>query len=248
MPKLLVCQHAAHEVLGTLDPLLRSSGFRIRYVNFARHPDAQPTLDGYHGLVLLGGPMNVDETERYPHLSVEKDLVRRALDRRMPVLGICLGAQLIARALGAEVTRSAVKEIGWYEAIPTPAGRTDRIVRHFGESARVFQWHGDTFAIPEGAVHLVSGNGCPNQAFRFGDNVYALQFHLEVDERMIARWLRVPEMRRELEESRPPFDAEKIRKETQEHIHSLRQLGERAFGEFLRLFGDRPRVRVLPSR
>ena len=91
MPKLLVLQHAAREVLGTLDPLLRSEGFRIRYVNFARHPDARPALDGYDGLIVLGGPMNVDETDVHPHLLHELAVRREALERGCPVLGICLG-------------------------------------------------------------------------------------------------------------------------------------------------------------
>ena len=96
MPKLLVLQHVAHEILGTLDPLLRSYGFRNRYVNFDREPEAQPTLDGYHGLAVLGGPMNVDQTDRYPHLATEIEVIHQALEREVPVLGICLGAQLVA--------------------------------------------------------------------------------------------------------------------------------------------------------
>jgi GMP synthase (glutamine-hydrolysing) len=248
MPKLLVCQHVPYEILGTLDPLLRDSGFRIRYVNFGRHSDARPRLDGYQGLIVLGGPMNVDETDRYPHLGVEMDLVREAVDRGLPVLGICLGAQLIARALGADVGRAPEKEIGWYEVRPTPEGRGDPLVGHFGEREHIFQWHGDTFEIPDGAEHLVDAPGCPNQAFRVGQNVYGFQFHLEVDESMVARWLRVPAMRREIEELGSDRDPETILRETSERIHELRQLSDRTFGEFVRLFGERPRPRILPSR
>ena len=99
MPKLLVLQHAAREVLGTLDPLLRSEGFRIRYVNFARHPDARPALDGYDGLIVLGGPMNVDETDVHPHLLHELAVLREALERGCPVLGICLGSPGIPESI-----------------------------------------------------------------------------------------------------------------------------------------------------
>ena len=98
MRKLLVCQHVPHEILGTLNPMLKRAGFRIRYVNFGRHPDAEPTLDGYDGLVVLGGPMSAYDDHRLPHLAVEMRLIESAMQRKLPVLGICLGAQLVARS------------------------------------------------------------------------------------------------------------------------------------------------------
>src|SRR5215510_9030136 len=90
MRKLLVCQHVPHEILGTLNPLLKHAGFRIRYVNFGRHPDAQPSLDGYNGLVILGGPMSAYDDQRFVHLSTEMKLIEAAMQRNLPVLGICL--------------------------------------------------------------------------------------------------------------------------------------------------------------
>src|SRR5262245_35056912 len=122
MTKLLVLQHVAHEILGTLNPLLKSHGFRIRYVNFGRHPDAEPSLEGYQGLVILGGPMSVHDTKIHPHLKTELTLIDQALKRGVPMLGICLGAQLVARALGADVKPNRYKEIGWYDVSPTSAG------------------------------------------------------------------------------------------------------------------------------
>jgi anthranilate/para-aminobenzoate synthase component II len=101
--RLLVFQHVAHEILGTLDPLLKRAGFRIRYVNFSRQPDAQPSLDGYDGLIILGGPMSVNDSDRLPHLGTEMHLIEQAMKRDLPLMGICLGAQLIAKALGAAV-------------------------------------------------------------------------------------------------------------------------------------------------
>lgn len=248
MRKLLVCQHVPFEILGTLDPLFRQAGFRIRYVNFGRHPHFQPNLDGYRGLVILGGPMSVDQVEEHPHLATEVRLIEAAIGRGLPVLGICLGAQLIAKTLGARVCANMEKEIGWYDVSVTEAGRRDRLFHHARETERIFQWHGDTFDVPSGAVRLARSTACENQAFRYGENVYGLQFHLEVNEPLIERWLRVPQHRRELEELKGRIDPEAIRAETPRSIGRSRALSDRVFGEFIELFGLPAKRRALPSR
>lgn len=246
--KLLVCQHVAHEILGTLNPLLKAAGFRLRYVNFDRHPHAEPTIEGYGGLVILGGPMNVDEVERHPHLRTELRLIEAALKADVPVLGICLGAQLIAKALGAPVRRNGGGEIGWFDVTLTAEACEDRLLSPFRPTERLFQWHSDSFEIPRGAVRLAESSACPNQAFRYGETVYGLQFHLEVDEPMIERWLRVEAMRRDLEPLGGDRHARRIRDETPEHIERLQSLSDATFGEFIRLFSSRSRRLVLPSR
>jgi GMP synthase (glutamine-hydrolysing) len=246
--RILVCQHVAFEILGTLDPLFRRAGYRIRYVNFGRHPDAQPRLDRYHGLVLLGGPMSVYDTAQHAHLDTEVRLIEQALRRGMPVLGICLGAQLIAKALGAPVTANAHKEIGWHEVQPTPAAAADPVLSGFAEREMLFHWHSDTFAIPRGAVHLASSALCENQAFRYGDNVYGFQFHLEVDAPLIERWLRVPVHRRELESTHGEIAPQRIRDQTPAYLERSALLSEATFGELVRLFGPVARRVVLPSR
>jgi GMP synthase (glutamine-hydrolysing) len=248
MPKILVFQHVAFEILGTLDPLLKSYGFRIRYVNFGRHPDARPRLEGYDGLVVLGGPMSVDDTAAHPHLETEAELLLEAIERRMPVLGICLGAQLIARTLGAWVGSNPEKEIGWYDVKPTEDAREDPLLRHFAGSERIFQWHSDAFELPEGAVHLASSAACANQAFRYREHVYGFQFHLEVDERLIERWLRTPVHREELERLAGQIDPETIRRETHARIASAKQLSDRIFSEWVKLFGAPRRRPVHPHR
>jgi GMP synthase (glutamine-hydrolysing) len=227
---------------------LKDAGFRIRYVNFGRHPDAQPCLDRYHGLVVLGGPMNADQFEQFPHLETEVRLIENAIDRDIPVLGICLGAQLLAMALGAAVKRNRQKEIGWYDVSLTEEGKSDPLFGHFEPTERIFQWHGDTFDLPRSCVHLATSPTCANQAFRYRSNVYGLQFHMEVDEPLIERWLRVPIHRKEIEALKGAVDPETIRQETTLHINRLKALSDRTFGELIRLFGA-PRKRVLlPSR
>ncbi|MGZ8533014.1 MAG: glutamine amidotransferase-related protein [Candidatus Binatia bacterium] len=166
MKKILVCQHVPHEILGTLNPMLKRAGFRIRYVNFGRHPDAQPSLNGYDGLIVLGGPMSAYDDQRLPHLAVEMKLIESAMERNLPVLGICLGGQLVARTLGARVYANHVKEIGWYDVAPSPHADDDPLFDEFEERETLFQWHGDTFDIPNGAIHLASSRHCLNQAFR----------------------------------------------------------------------------------
>jgi GMP synthase (glutamine-hydrolysing) len=248
MRKLLVCQHVPHEILGTLNPLLKRAGFRMRYVNFGRHPDAQPSLDGYDGLVVLGGPMSAYDEKGFPHLVTEIKLIESALQRNVPILGICLGAQLIARTLGARVYANHTKEIGWYDVRRSAHAEQDPLIREFDESERIFQWHGDSFDIPCGAIHLASSFACENQAFRYEAHVYAFQFHLEVDEPMIMRWLKVPENRREIQSLHSDIDPDHIHAETVHHIGRLHQLSDHVFGEFINLFGADPRRRRLLSR
>lgn len=247
MKKLLVLQHVPHEILGTLNPLLKRAGFRIRYVNFARHPDAKPIMDGYDGLVVLGGPMSVNDAERLPYLKTEMKLIEHAMKGDLPILGICLGSQLIAKTLGATVYPNGEKEIGWYDVSPTSEAKRDSLMLEFREKEKLFQWHGDTFDIPRNAIHLAFSSLCANQAFRYGSNVYGLQFHLEVDEAMIQRWLRVTANRKEITLS-AKIDPDRIQGETQGYIPRLKQLGDRVFGEFVKLFGVQKKLLRLPSR
>jgi GMP synthase (glutamine-hydrolysing) len=232
VPKLLVFQHSACEPLGVLDPLLRRSGFRIRYVNFGRDPLAEVDVSRYDGLVVLGGSMNVDQADRFPHLLTEISILRKALERDMPILGICLGAQLLAAALGAAVRPNAVREIGWYPLEPQAAAGGDRLLRHFDGSQHVFQWHAYTFDLPPGAVHLAATATCRNQAFRYGDRAYGLQFHLEADELLIRRWLAVPEYLEEAGKVR----AAQVLRETHRYAAGTVSLATRVFAEFAGLF------------
>lgn len=248
MPRLLVFQHVAHEILGTLDPVLRGSGFRIKYVNFERHPNFDPSLEGYDGLIVLGGPMNVDEVESFPYLGREVYSIRKALQAGMPILGICLGSQLIAKALGAKVYKNREKEIGWYDLSTTAKGNKDPLTSHFSGVEKVFQWHGDTFDIPEGAELLAYSPLCKNQAFRYGDNVYGLQFHLEVNEPMVERWFRIPANKKEIRELNGKIDPDRIREETPSYIPRLKELSDKAFAEFIGLFGFTKKRKSLPSR
>ena len=244
MSRILVFQHVAAEPLGTLDALIRDRGHRIRFVNFEREPDAQPEIDRYKGLIVLGGPMNVEDQPSRPHLHTELRCIERALEQGKPVLGICLGAQLLAHALGAPVRRHHVQEIGWYRWQATEHGRDDPVLAPLGDEAPIFQWHGCTFDIPRDAVHLGRTASCENQAFRWGDDAYGLQFHLEMDQPLIERWLANPEYRQELEAAGLGHGAEEIRAASAEHIADMQVRADAVFNRFLDRVG-RPNRRIV---
>jgi len=239
MKKVLVFQHVPYEEIGTLDPLLRAAGFVIHTVEFWQ-PGATAALEGFAALIVMGGPMGVYEADKYPYLAAETKLIEAALKRELPLLGICLGSQLIAHTLGAPVYASGIKEIGWYDLMPTADAAKDALFHHLRSTEKVFQWHGDTFDLPRGAVHLASSPLCANQAFRYGENAYALQFHLEVDASMIDDWLETPANRKELAALKGDIDPQTIRDDTRGHIGRLTQIGADVFGAFIRLCAHSP--------
>lgn len=247
-PKILVFQHVPFEPLGTLDPLLKASGFRIRYVNFGREPAARPTLEKYEALIVLGGPMNSDQIDTYPNLITEIEIIREAVERDMSVLGICLGAQLLARALGGSVSRNAVREIGWHDVDLTDAGKSDPVLSSFAQHQQVFQWHEDGISLPPSAVNLARSAASPVQAFRFGEHAYGFQFHLEANRSLIERWLTIPDHQDTLEQERGRIDAETIRGQTTDSIGPLQALSRRTFSRWIEQFEMRPGKHHLPSR
>lgn len=155
---------------------------------------AVPELGSFTHLLIMGGPMAVYEMDRYPYLINEAQLINAAIKANKHILGVCLGAQMVAHALGARVYAGGRKEIGWYEIALTPEGMKDPIMSSLAldgkSAAQVFQWHGDTFDLPAGAVRLASSDLYPNQAFRYSDRVYALQFHIEVTPKIVSDWLK----------------------------------------------------------
>jgi GMP synthase (glutamine-hydrolysing) len=247
-PKILVFQHVPYEPLGTLDPLLKEAGFRIRYMNFGREPDSRPQLDGYEALIILGGPMNCDQIDTYPNLLVEVETIREAVDRGKSVLGICLGAQLLAKALGGSVARNSIREIGWYDVELTEAGMSDPVLSTFAARQQVFQWHEDGIVLPPGAVCLAASAQSPVQAFRHGEQAYGFQFHLEVDESLIERWLTVPANQAVLADEAGRVDPAVIRRQCGESIEALRTLSRDTFSRWIDRFEIGPRRRQLPSR
>jgi GMP synthase (glutamine-hydrolysing) len=188
MKTAVAIRHIHFEDLGSFEAVLTAAGYKIHYYDLGVHElwTLDPPLPDL--LIVLGGPVGVYEADAYPFLLEERRILEARLAAARPTLGICLGAQQIAAALGAKVEPSGVKEIGFYELTLTEAGRQGPL-RHL-EGVSVLHWHGDTFAIPNGAVNLASTPLCATQGFALGRNVLGLQFHAEVDACAgIERWL-----------------------------------------------------------
>jgi len=238
MRRLLVFQHAANEILGTLLPLLKKHRFRIRHVNFDRSPHSDPNVDKYDGLIVLGGNMSVYESDRYPHITHELKLIEKAMMRGIPILGICLGSQLIAQVLGGKVKKHSEVEAGWCKIQLTFEGTKDPLFHHFQPEEYVFQMHGDTFELPQKTERLASSALCPNQAFRYEKLTYALQFHLEVDTLLIQRWLQSPNTRDQYLLTDEKV-AENSISSNLEKLARSQKLSEETFLKFIELFPHR---------
>jgi len=184
--KILALQNANGETLGILEDIIVDEGFNYRYVKIFKG-EKIPSLDNYRGILILGGPMGVYDDKKYPFLKEEISIIKEAFLQGKPLLGICLGCQLIAKAFGAKVYAGHKKEIGWYRVRLTKEGQKDFLFRSFHQSFPVFQWHGDTFDLPKKAIRLATSTLYKNQAFKVG-NIYALQFHLEMTDEMINAW------------------------------------------------------------
>jgi GMP synthase (glutamine-hydrolysing) len=171
-------QHVEHEGLGSIEDWIISSGHSLTSTKFFENADL-PELSDLDWLIVMGGSMSVQDEKEYPWLIEEKKFIKKAIDAGKTVLGICLGSQLVSDALGAKVYKNQDKEIGWLDIEPTCFAKTSKLLYDMALRTTVFHWHGDTFDLPEGAVHLAYSKACKNQAYLYMGRVLALQFHLE---------------------------------------------------------------------
>jgi GMP synthase (glutamine-hydrolysing) len=189
---VLIVKNVSGEGPGTIEDHLRKERIPYSIIDF-QAGDLAPLLDVFTHLVILGGPMAVYEMHLFPHLVVEAELIRAAIDANKHIMGVCLGAQMLAHVLGARVYPGSGKEIGWYEVTLSGEGVDDPPMSALALPGRnvvqVFQLHGDTFDLPERGVRLASSDLYANQAFRYGDRVYGLQFHIEVTPAIVRDWL-----------------------------------------------------------
>jgi GMP synthase (glutamine-hydrolysing) len=230
---ILIIKQVEQEGPGLIETILASNGWDLRIVELSHGEKLPSDFDETGALVVLGGPMNVYEEKQYPFLKEEEALIRKALIDEVPVLGICLGAQLLAKTCGAQIKKAPHKEIGWYKVEKTGDGKKDILFNAGSDRIQVFQWHEDTFDIPEGAVLLAEGKDCKNQAFRVGQNAYGLQFHIEVTEDMIRSWF----------QSGEEADVEKILRDTKNVWENYHTEAKRILLSFMRIAESSLRLR-----
>jgi GMP synthase (glutamine-hydrolysing) len=231
MPVLCV-RNDREDTLGIAVPMLAGQGVPVIRLDAFEAEPRWPALDEISGLVVFGGEMNADEVERYPYLLTQRELMRRAVDAGMPVLGICLGAQMLARVLEARVYRAPLRELGFKPVRITQAGQADPLLGAFHSGDRVFQWHEDTFDLPDGAELLVAGDDVPVQAFRMAPNAWGVQFHFEVDAEGVDAWLRVAEPTLERVWKR---SAEEVREELRLYLDAQQQRSRQLFKAFAQI-------------
>jgi GMP synthase (glutamine-hydrolysing) len=220
---VLIIKHVDMEGPGLIEDYLKQEKIPYQILNLNTGVRF-PKLDGFTHIVILGGPMNVYEEDRYPFLKNEDLFIKEAIQRGKSVLGICLGAQLIAKALGAKVFKAPLKEIGWYDVSLTEDGSKDSLFSHLPKTLSVFQWHEDTFEMPNAGKLIATSTSVPHQAFKYGENAYGLQFHLEVTEKMIREWMESYEL--EFDGSQPPLLSKlKILTETERKIETYKKRG-----------------------
>jgi GMP synthase (glutamine-hydrolysing) len=225
MAKIRVLQNVQCENLGIISQVLQSYGLEPEYIHtYAGEPVPKYMKDAA-GLIVLGGPMSVYEINQHPFLTDAMRLIDQALKHEQPVLGICLGSQLLATVLGATVTRGVRKEIGWHPIELTGAARDDLLLSGVPRSFTSLHWHGDIFDLPAGATHLASSALTPCQAFVHGLGAYGILFHMEVTEKIVQDM--VSSFADEL--AHEGLDGQEIIDEIHQQIHGLQSIGRTVY-------------------
>ena len=196
MKRVLAIQFCWDDPPGNLGEIMQEHDIFYEVVEADKYPVPDPTE--FDAILAMGGPQHVGDNETYPYLVGVESAIRKAVEEDIPYLGICLGGQLLAHALGAPVKRHAITPLGFYEVQITAGGKTDPLFRGLPGYQQVFHWHEDTFDIPKEAVQLASNAQTENQAFRYGRYAYGTQYHLEVTPAMLDVWLHFPEYRQEI--------------------------------------------------
>jgi GMP synthase (glutamine-hydrolysing) len=232
--RVLVLQHIACEPPGVYEDVLRERGATIHRVELDEG-EALPEWQSFDAIIAMGGPMSVNDDDRLPWLRDEKTLINEAVRAGLPFFGACLGAQLLAASLGGAVFRGPAPEVGLLPVFLTPEAETDPVFAGVPPKLLTFQWHGDTFSLPMGSVLLASSPAFRHQAFRWGDNAYGLQFHLEVSLDMARQWLDVPEYVASLNDALGAGAATDLIAQYKKCQEELRGQGRRLFERWLSL-------------
>ncbi len=238
MRPILLVRNDPVETFGVAPRALEEAGAPASVWD-AVDPDApRPAVDAVSGIVVFGSTSNVEHADERPFIKEVADVAREAVDRGVPVLGVCFGAQLLAWALDADVRKAPVREIGFEPLHPTEAAAEDRLLSHYSDGDMVFQWHMDTFDLPPGAELLGTGDGVLHQAYRVGDAAWALQFHLEIDGAEVEMWLdefsRYGDLERDWGKS-----TDRVRDEAHRYLRAHEVKGAEVFRRFAEVARER---------
>jgi GMP synthase (glutamine-hydrolysing) len=228
---LLLVRNDSFETFGVAVPTLRSAGAELMLVD-AFEGEPLPDLSNVSGVAMFGGTVNADQVERYPFLLEDRKLTRQAVDAGVPYLGICLGAQILARAMDRPVVKAQRREVGFHPIHPTKAAAGDPLLSAFADGDRVLQWHEDTFELPAGATLLATGEVVRLQAFRVGEGAWGIQFHFEADGAELEEWLEEADGLMDLEATWGK-SSEEIRLEAKEHMAAQEERARDVFRRFV---------------
>jgi GMP synthase (glutamine-hydrolysing) len=228
---VLVVQHVACETLGTIEHSLPAQSLASFFVRVYEGDEMPSELGDTAGLIVMGGPMSVYESDRLPHLKLEMRLIESALKAERPVLGICLGSQLLAHVLGSKVYAGTRKEIGWHAVTLSEAAHADPLWATVPQSFPAFHWHGDVFDLPQNAVKLASSDLTTHQAFRSGNAAYGILFHLEVTGPIISKIAATfPD-----DVQHCGGDARQLAVESSKYLPQLTEVGRKVFDSWAKL-------------
>jgi GMP synthase (glutamine-hydrolysing) len=235
MKPVLVIQHAGVEQPGTIADALTSAGYLIQPVLAFDGQAIPQKTDEFQGLVIMGGPIGVYECDRYSYLADELHLIEKVLEARKPILGVCLGSQFLAAALGAEVRKGKRKEIGWHPVSLTVEAKVDRLLAGIEQAFMALHWHGDLFDLPPGAVNLASSDLTPCQAFRYRENAFGFLFHMETTTEILRGMVTAfeDELRQE------GLDGSEIIQAATQYLPKLQQTGRTVFARWAALLSGR---------
>lgn len=236
MKRVLALQHVDDDPPGYLSEILQEHGIACDIIDVTQKPVPDPVH--YQAIISMGGSQHVYEDQDLPYMISEKAALRRAFEKDVAILGICLGGQILANALEAEVRRHTLTELGFYSIPLTEAGRQDPLFAGLPDYQYAFHWHQDIFDLPEGAICLASNENAPNQAFRYGRSAYGLQFHIELNSAMLENWVRWPAFAREIIDLLDDAEApEELERQWINHAATYRTHTRTLFENFLRIAG-----------
>ena len=229
---IVIIKHISIEGPGIIGEFFKNMPWEVKGLELAKGDRLPQDLCGINAIISLGSPMSVYEKEKYPFLEVEDKFLKKAIKEEIPILGICLGSQLLAKACGAKVKKAKQEEVGWHKLSLTVDGKKDLLFQGLSNQLNVFEWHRDTFEIPNNGTLLASSHHCRNQAFPYGRNGYGFQFHVEVTTDMIESW--IDEYLNSDDETKIT-DAEKMLMETYEKKDQFVRQANRILLNFSRL-------------